>query len=113
MGKSNEIIQRYSKGVAYSEDVYTLIYNYGVRNHEHLIEMLNNAVKDFLENADIQDSNEIRNKKEFTIFANANGLTNQNCQNMFAQVLDLVLTNKTIKSEYNWESEKPKNLIEK
>ena len=113
MQKSDEIIKRYVKGIVYEENVYTLIYNYDVKNHQELIEKIDYAIKDFLENADIQDSNEVRNKKEFKIFANANGLRNENSQQMFAEALELVLSNRVIKSEYQWGHEKPKNLITK
>jgi len=113
MQKINAIIERYVKGIVYEENVYTLIFDYEVRDHHELIQKIDYAIKDFLESADIQDSNEIRNTKEFRIFANANGLRNKNSQKMFAEALDLVLSNRVIKAEYQWEQDKPKNLISK
>jgi len=115
MKKSDEIIQRYIKGVVYEESEFDIILNYGADSYKDIINKLNHAVKDFLENADIQDSNEIRNEKEFRIFANAHGLglTNENSKRMFKEILELVFSNRTIRSEYQWEQEKSKNLITK
>ena len=114
MSKVDEIIQRYAKGMVYEKDTYSIILEYGANNHNEFILRLVNAVKDFLENADIQESNDERNKKELKIFANLHGLKNYKSQEMFEELLKHVLTNRVIISEYNnWTKENSKILLSK
>ena len=109
--KSDKIIQRYVQGTVYEQDVFSVIMDYNMKNYEDLISKLTNAIKDFLENADIQNSNENRNIKEFKIFANFHGLKSNKSQEMFAQLVEHVMSNRTVIDEYNWNQEKPKNLL--
>ncbi len=112
--KSDRIIKRYIDGIVNQEK-----FDYNNWNTEHktykniLISRLNKAVKDFIENAYIHKSNENRNRKEFEVFANAHELTMKRSHEIFAEILELVISNKTIISEYEYKQEKPKNLIEK
>ena len=110
--KSDKIIERYINGIVNQEE-----FDYTSYSKEHktskltLIRRLNNAVKDFMENADIHESNEDRNRKEFKVFANAHSLTMKRSHEIFAEILELVISNKIIISEYEYKQEKPKNLI--
>ena len=112
--KSNEIIKRYVNGIVNEDDFD--IYDFSSVHHTYksiLIKRLNEAVQDFLKNADIHELNENRNKKEFMVFANAHELKYEESQKIFAEILELVMSNKTILLEYEYKQEKPKNLIDR
>jgi hypothetical protein len=110
--KSDKIIQRYVEGMVYEIDsIVSIVMDYKVNNEEEFIFKLNSAIKDFLENADIQNLNGDRNIKEFKIFSNVHGLKSKKSQKLFAELLEHIMSNRTIISEYNWNQEKPKNLL--
>ena len=110
--KSDKIIQRYVEGtVAQIDSVFSVIMDYKMNDDIELIDKLTSAIKDFLENADIQNLNDERDIKEFKIFANFHGLKSKKSQEMFAEILGHVMSNRTIISEYNWKQEKPNNLL--
>lgn len=104
--KSYKLIEKYIDGII--NEYLPLSFDYGKMSYRiDLTDNLNQAVKYFLKNSDFQSANEIRNRKEFKIFANAHYLMSEQEQMMFAEVLDLLLTNRTIIVQYKL---KPKNL---
>jgi len=104
--KSYKLIKKYIDGMI--NEYLPISFDYGKMSYRiDLTKKLNQAVKDFLKNSDIQSANEIRNRKEFKIFANAHYLMSEQEQMMFAEILDLVLTNRTIIVQYKL---KPKNF---
>jgi len=99
--RSDEIIKRYVKGIVNQEEF--LDNEHGMVKSD-LISILNKAVKDFLRNASIDEADEDRMIREFKIFASFHDLTYEKSQKIFAEILELALSNKTIISEYNQES---------
>jgi len=107
--KSYKLIEKYIDGMI--NEYLPISFDYGKMSYRiDLTKNLNQAVKDFLKNSDIQSANEIRNRKEFKIFANAHYLMSEQEQMIFAEILDLVLTNSTIIAQYKLKPKKFDNL---
>ena len=109
--RSDKIIHRYIDGVV--NEQYRVMVNFHLEPFKFVLKRrLFDAIKDFLRHSELLDD-EKRDIKEIEIYAKAHDLSSQAHVNLFIEVLELVISNKTVILENHYLPSKSQKLLSK
>jgi len=109
--RSDKIIHRYIDGVV--NEQYRVIVDFHLEPFKFVLKKrLFNAIKDFLIHSELLDD-EKRDIKEIEIYAKAHNLSSKAHIDLFIEVLELVISNKTVILENHYLSRKSQKLLSK